>query len=119
MSVPTNRTDEGLLTGDTVVEMVYRKDGQRFLLSWSPKGDSVPIARLDGKERTPQGGNVTERFPVRIYSQKQLFALARDQNALLAVIDDSPNVRRAELDRSMEQNANQYLISARRCPPGA
>ena len=109
MSVPTNRTDEGLLTGDTVVEMVYRKDGQRFLLSWSPKGDSVPIARLDGKERTPQGGNVTERFPVRIYSQKQLFALARDQNALLAVIDDSPNVRRAELDRSMEQKANQYL----------
>ena len=117
MSVPTGQADEGLLTEDTVVDVVYRKDGERFLLSWNAKGDSIPIAHLDGQRQTAQEGNVKERFPVRIYSQKQLYALARDPNALLTVIDESPDVRRVELDRSMGQAANHYLslcASARR-----
>ena len=46
---------------------------------------------------------------MRIYSQKQLFALAQDPNALLTVIDDSQAVRKADLDRRIEQLADRYL----------
>ena len=109
MSVPNSRTDEGLVTEGTLIEIVYRKDGERFVLSWSQKGDAHPIDRFHGSERSPQEGNIRERFPVRIYSQKQLFSLARDQNALLTVIDDSQTVRRVELDRDIERLRNQYL----------
>lgn len=109
MSVPPTRADEGLLTADTRIEVVYRKDGERFALSWSQNGDVDPIAHLDGTRRTSQEGNISERFPVRIYSQKQLFALARDPNALLTVIDDSHTVRRIELDRVIEDKRNRYL----------
>ena len=109
MSVPASRSDEGLLTEDTLIEVVYRKDGQRFLLSWSQNGEAHPITRLDGDKRTPQEGDIRERFPVRVYSQKQLFALAQDPNALLTIIDDSHIVRGAELFRSIEQMAARYL----------
>ena len=42
LSVPSSRSDEGLLTDDTLIEVVYRKDGQHFVLSWSQDGESAP-----------------------------------------------------------------------------
>ena len=103
------RGDEGLLTPDTQVELVYRKEGERFLLSWSCDGQAPPIALLGDAEPVVEEGNIRERFPVRIYSQKQLFELAQDPNALLSVIDDSTTVRRAELDRALERIEARYL----------
>ncbi len=109
MRVPTSPQEEGLLTNETCIEVVYRKDGERFVLSWSQDGKALPIARLDGEQRILQEGNIRERFPVRIYSQKQLFALAQDPNALLTVIDDSQTVRGTEQNRVIEQMGDRYL----------
>ena len=109
MRVPASRTDEGLLTENSRIEVVYRKDGERFLLSWSQDGAAPSIVRLSGSERIPEEGSIPERFPIRIYSQKQLFALAQDPNALLAVIDDAHAVQAAGSERRMNQLANDYL----------
>ena len=109
MSVPSSRGDDGLLTEDTRIALVYRRDDERFLLSWSRDGAADPIARIDAGNMTVQEGDIRERFPVRIYSQKQLFALAQDPNALLEVIDDSQAVHGAELNRSIEQLETRYL----------
>ena len=109
MRVPASRLEEGLLRKDTRIELVYRKEDERFVLSWSQTATASSVARLDGDERTPEEGDIRERFPVRIYSQKQLFALAQDPNALLTVIDDSHAVRKAELARRIEQLADRYL----------
>ena len=68
-----------------------------------------PIARVVGDELVPEEGEIRERFPLRVYSQKQLFALAQDPNALLSVIDDSDAVRRVEVDRSLGQLSASYL----------
>ena len=109
MRVPVDRGSEGLLTSQTRIELVYRKNGDRFVLSWSQHGEAQPIALLEGDEPLPQEGNIIERFPVRIYSQKQLFALAQDPNALLTVIDDSRTVRKLELARAMDRLEARYL----------
>lgn len=109
MRVPPSRRDEGLLTKETLVEVMYRKDGERFVLSWSQDGKAPSVAHVSGEERVPQEGDIRERFPVRIYSQKQLFALALDPNALLTVIDDSQAVRGAEQIRTIEQLGHGYL----------
>ena len=109
MRVPASRLEEGLLTKETRIEVVYRKEDERFLLFWSLNATAPSVARLDGDKRTPQECEIRERFPVRIYSQKQLFALAQDPNALLTVIDDSQDVRRADLDRQIKQLADRYL----------
>ncbi len=109
MSAQTSRQADSLLTNDTTLEVVYRKDGDRFAISWSTQDPDSSIALLDGAEPVVQHGDVRERFPVRIYSQKQLFALAQDADALLTVIDDSRTVRRSEIDRSAEQLQSSYL----------
>ena len=108
-SVPASRQAEGLLTTKTRIEVVYRKEDERFVLSWSQNATAPSIARLDGDTRISQEGNIRERFPVRIYSQKQLFELAQDPNALLTVIDDSQAVRKADLDRRIGQLEDRYL----------
>ncbi len=109
MRVPGGRREEGLLTPGTVVEVIYRKDGERYVLSWDKQGETTPIARLDGSQRVSESGDIRERFPVRIYSQKQLFDLARKPDALLTVIDDSADVRSADLLRLRKEAETKYL----------
>ncbi len=108
MRVPASQS-EGLLTDNTRIDVVYRKDDERFTLSWSQDGKAQPIARMEGATSIPEDGDIRERFPVRIYSQKQLFALAQDPNALLSVIDDSQDVRGPELDRQLSQMESRFL----------
>ncbi len=109
MQIPANRAAEGLLCAETNVEVVYRKDGERFVLAWDRQGLRPAITRIEGDERKAEAGDIRERFPIRIYSQKQLFELARDPNALLDVIDDSDEVGGAELDRALQALAEKYL----------
>ncbi len=109
MKEPEGRGSEGLLTSETTVEVTYRKDGERFLLSWNSSGTATPITHLQGELRVPDTGNIRERFPVRIYSQKQLFDIASDPDALLTVIDDATDVQGAEFPRLRGEIASRYL----------
>jgi DNA repair ATPase RecN len=91
--IPRSRTDQGLLTEQTRVAVIYRKDGVRFRIQWDQQATLSPIVELqpDGTSTLAEG-DVAQRFPVRIYSQKQIFELARDPEALLDVVDDTPEV---------------------------
>ncbi len=109
MRVPATRSGSGLLTGESRVEVVYRKGGDRFLLSWSQDGSAQPIARLTNGDSSAEKGNISERFPVRIYSQKQLFALAQNPDALLAVLDDAQEVDGANTSRELQRLEGRYL----------
>ncbi len=109
MRVPSRRDLEGLLTRDTKTEVVYRKDGSRFSLAWNQDGSAHPITLIDGDVRRPEEGDIRELFPARIYSQKQLFAIAQNPKALLSVIDDSPEVNGADLERRMSQLRDRFL----------
>lgn len=105
----SSQQGDGLATGKTIVEAIYRKNGERFIVSWSIDGSAQAISRIDGENKVPEDGNISELFPVRIYSQKQLFALAQDPNALLTVVDQSNRVNEAEIQRTAKQHLEQYL----------
>lgn len=107
--VPPSRQEEGLATNNTLVEVTYRKDGERFVIRWSPSGSAQAITRLEGAATVPEAGSVSERFPVRIYSQKQLFHLARQPDALLGVIDDTSAVNGVDLKRQLDGAEARYL----------
>lgn len=109
LQVPRARGDEGLLTDATTIRLIYRKDGARFELAWNRGGSAPAIARCDGDARIPEDGDIRERFPVRIYSQKQLFEYARNPDALLAVIDETGTVDGAALRRRSEELDARYL----------
>jgi len=72
------RRDEGLLTQGTRFVATYRKDRARFRIQWSQDGEQDPILeeREGGGWVTGQG-DIARRFPVRIYSQKQIYQLAK------------------------------------------
>ena len=48
MRVSDFRSGEGLLTKDTRIEVVYRKDDERFVLAWNLNATIPSVARLDG-----------------------------------------------------------------------
>ena len=109
MGVVRNRGEPGLMTPETQIDVAYRKDGERFVVSWAQETETRSINRIEDGDLVPEEGNVRERFPVRVYGQKQLFALAQDPDALLTVIDDDISVSKAALDRRLGQLSAQYL----------
>ncbi|MHB1267191.1 MAG: TrlF family AAA-like ATPase [Acidithiobacillus ferriphilus] len=105
-----NRQDEGLLTDSTVITVGFRKDGGRFRITWSNAENKYAI-----EEETAPGtwnaseGDIAQRFPVRIYSQKQIFELAKHPQALLQVVDDAPAVNHRDWQLEWDELVSKYL----------
>ena len=105
-----SRQDEGLLKELTVLTVVYRKDGGRFRIKWTNSDDKYLIEEETASDVwSPTGGDIAHRFPVRIYSQKQIFELAKHTQALLQVIDDSPEVNHREWKLEWDELVSKYL----------
>ena len=114
--VPTARVRHGGLAQGTVVKWTVLRDGVRHRVHWRQDGRGVVVEQDAGggdwREALAQG--VTpERFPLRIFSQGHIAALAGDdQQALLQVIDEAAHV--APLERELEQACNAfYALRAR------
>jgi energy-coupling factor transporter ATP-binding protein EcfA2 len=105
-----SREDDGLLTEESLFRVTYRKADARFRIQWSPRGDADPI-----QQETTEGhwvraeGDISQRFPVRLYSQKQIYQLARAPLALLQVVDDAAEVDRRSWEERWQQEQAQYL----------
>jgi energy-coupling factor transporter ATP-binding protein EcfA2 len=106
----SDRQDEGLLKDATKITVGFLKDGGRFRITWSNAEDRYAI-----EEETAPGtwsaseGDITQRFPVRIYSQKQIFELAKHPQALLQVVDDAPAVNHRDWQLVWEELVSKYL----------
>jgi len=87
-----SREDGGLLRSDSAISVIYRKNGMRFRIQWNPDGSLDPIQEESDEIWTRAEGDIRQRFPVRIYSQKQIFQLAKTPLALLKIVDDAPEV---------------------------
>lgn len=105
-----SRQDEGLLTGSTKITVGFRKDGGRFRIIWSNAESKYAI-----EEETAPGtwsaseGDIAQRFPIRIYSQKQIFELAKHPQALLQVVDDAPAVNHRDWQLEWNELVSKYL----------
>lgn len=106
----SNRQDEGLLTDSTKITVGFRKDGGHFRITWSNAENKYAI-----EEETAPGtwstseGDIAQRFPVRIYSQKQIFELAKHPQALLQVVDDAPAVNHRDWQLEWDELVSKYL----------
>ncbi len=107
--VYADRDESGLLTNDAAIRVVYRKDGLSYRIQWNPGGSEEPIQEwsADGWKRSE--GAIRQRFPARMYSQKQIFQLARTPLALLRIINDAPEVDYVSWKKRLSAEENQYL----------
>lgn len=108
--VPKNRDDRGMLRDDTWIGIQYCKDGAEFQLGWSQAGDTSPIEEIDDRGNTKPGmGDIPTRFPVRIYSQKQLYEIASTPQALLIIIDEALGTERRDWLEHWKNETNRFL----------
>lgn len=104
-----SREDGGLLTDETAIRVVYRKNGSRFRVQWNPGATLDPIEEeTDGVWRRAEG-DVVQRFPIRMYSQKQIFHLAKTPMALLRVVDEAPEVDRRSWETRWKEEESRFL----------
>lgn len=108
--VSQTRQDDGLLTPDTRLTVLYRKDGGRFRIQWTPKGGEEILSVMDeagGWQPTP--GVVADRFPVQVFSQKQIFEFARTPRKLLEIIDNALGEERRRWEKNRRETESAYL----------
>lgn len=94
--VPADRRSKGGLTDSTKICWTVMRDGMRYRVSWR-QGRGSPTVEEDaggGGWKASEAQTVTAtRFPLRMFGQGQIAALAGDrQQALLHVIDDAAGV---------------------------
>jgi len=111
-----NRDDIGLLTEEATIELVYRKMGERYHISWNATpDDSHEPLQYDGPNGLePQEGHVPDLLPVSIYSQKQIYELASRPQALLKVIDETPDAEINLWREEMAKLEEEYLELSRK-----
>ena len=110
----TNRDGDGALRDTTEIRIKLMRDGIHHLLRWRQDGHGVVVEEQDedGKWRASTSQAVTaERFPVRLFAQGQIAAMAGEsRQALIGIIDEAANV--SDLQQSLGE-AKQTWFSQR------
>ncbi|RDU21735.1 TrlF family AAA-like ATPase [Citrobacter freundii] len=101
-----NREDDGVFLDDSNIQIEYLKGDNKYLLHWSFSDQNVSINRFDDENLIPEEGEVSSRFPVKIFSQKQIYEISRSPNYLLNLIDESNIVNFNEWQYSWENEVN-------------
>ena len=110
--VPAHRLANGGLTERTNIAWVTRKGDIRYRVHWRQDGGGTPVEQQTagpGWQRSAAQNVTAERFPVRIFSQGQIAALAgQDQRALVEVIDNAAGV--AALKRTLDDTTREFGV---------
>ena len=103
-----SQSQGGLLTESSSLHLVYRKGSTRYRLNWaatpvlpSLEEWSDTLGNWDKVE-----GEIASLFPVSIYSQKQIFELAKNPQGLLAIVDKATDVKSEEYYRVFQDCSN-------------
>lgn len=115
--IPENLTEEnqkyfsvedGLLLEKSELHVYYRKGETRYRLTRSTANTLPSLQMETEKGWQDEEGNIKDLFPVYIYSQKQIFALAQNPVALLNIIDKNPSVKLEEFEKNHACLLTQY-----------
>jgi predicted metal-dependent phosphoesterase TrpH len=108
-AVWAGRDAGGLQTQETKFQLIYRKDGQCYRINFCRDGSLPPIEEPDGAGGwRAAAGDIPTRFPIRIYSQKQIYELADTPTALLQVIDQDGAVAKTDWDQQWSGEVSKH-----------
>ena len=103
--------EDGLLTPNASIHIIYRKGDVRYRLSWNEQEEDLPSLEEEDIETATWeevDGEISSLFPVSIFSQKQIFELASNPQGLLGIIDSEPQVE-------ADSYASRYRDSVNQC----
>ena len=94
------------------VEVDYRQHGRTFRMRWQASTQSFELFAVEA-DGTLAGiaeqGVWSERFPLRIFSQKQLYAFKEHTAPLLSEIDSTPEVNGPDWTRDWENSVAGFV----------
>lgn len=93
--VVNGRDDKGALRANTVIRVEWQHEDVRLRLLWRADGQGTAVEewRDDRWQTSPSQSVNPARFPLRIFSQGQIAALAGSgRQTLLSIIDEAANV---------------------------
>jgi predicted ATPase len=113
--------DGVLLHEKTQIKVLYRTPAQRALISWESRHleqgarsapPNVTVGPMESSPDLEGGAYSVDRFPISIYSQKQVLEMSRRPAGLLGIIDVAQRV--PELQLAYSQAVNTYSTSRAR-----
>lgn len=107
--IPLNREADGVYRNDMTINCMMFKHGAYYTLSWAVQRPNIVISKWNGREWVVEPGDASSRFPIKIFSQKQIFDLAKNPSSLLNLIDSSPQVDKTSWDMRWAEQKNLYL----------
>jgi energy-coupling factor transporter ATP-binding protein EcfA2 len=115
--VPKVRNEDGALRRETQICVELMREGQLVRLCWqNPESPQIIVEEKDANETwyTSESQAVNpERFPIRLFSQGQIAAMAGEsREALLSVIDEASHV--GKLKREFEEEKRGFLTQRTR-----
>ncbi|ECH2582827.1 AAA family ATPase, partial [Salmonella enterica] len=101
-----SRDDDGVFLEDSSIHVEYLKGENHYRLEWGYGDQKISINRIDGQSIILEEGDVIGRFPVKIFSQKQIYEISRSPNYLLNLIDESSIVNLTEWNYKWENEVS-------------
>ena len=95
---------ESAIQRKTEVSADLWRNGKQFRLKWQAESQESTLEEKtgDGYWQEAETGILQDRFPISIYSQKQIEELATKPRGLLSIIDKSKEVSRSEWNEKWE-----------------
>lgn len=93
---------------NTEISVYYDKLGQAFRIDWSGSTRATEVYVWAEDEWRPDPGVPRERFPILMYSQKQIYETAQDPQFLLKMIDQRPSINFADWESEFNQLTAEY-----------
>lgn len=110
MQFKAHSSRKGVMEDETEILLGFCRRGEECRLRW--RFDSLGKVferRVDNDWVETEPGDLRERLPLRIYSQKQIYALAENPKGLLDILDRSPEVNRNEWEQRWNAATNRFL----------
>ena len=107
----SDREGEGALRNSTRICIVLCRDGVMHRLTWCQDGKGMVVEEQDRGgvwQASPSQALTSERFPIRLFSQGQIAAMAGEsRQTLLDVIDEAADI--GSLHRGFEEAMRTYF----------
>ena len=101
--------NDSLLNPNTKISLLYWKNNICYRLNSSPTADYPSLEeKKDDGSWEPFRGEIKTLFPVRIYSQKEIFELAKEPSKLIEIIDEVPEVDAKNIKTEIKDGINRY-----------
>lgn len=103
--------NKGVMQNDSEILLALHRSGKNYQLRWRHNGTGAILEEelVDVGWKEIDNVDLAGRFPISIYSQKQINELSSNTRGLLEIVDRSSSVDRAEWTSRFENVKSRFL----------